>query len=445
MPYALSDRQYRRDFTSAISGRQPIDEQERRYYVPITDERVRGDDLVSTILETIDLSSSGSAILVGGPHGSGKSSELLRLREELKEQAKVDGLPAPAYVYVDVTHDYIREDQRIDAGSLLVAITAGLIENAHAADCDDTDFHIDQRTLWQKLLDAFKRLEIGLDKVSVDAGIFSADLKALLRDDTSFRAAVAKVMLNNRARFRFEMHQIIEQLVQYVSGNEGPAPVFVIDSLDHLRGYADTYNVVRESVERLFEDYGDELTLPMAHVIYCVPSYVETRWAVKRDMLNIQVYAEDYEDYVPGLEQLRAILEARAPKDGGLDRLFGTDAEPLNTILRASGGSFRDLFRLVGEVIVKTTTPPASHREISRALATLRDQMVGGAVGMSEEQMLLLRKFCADQRARPTEKERADYEFLEIRGALLRYPDGPEGPWTGVHPLLRDIACGSPR
>lgn len=55
----------------------------------------------------------------------------------------------------------------------------------------------------------------------------------------------------------------------------GKTPVFIVDSIDHCRGRAATFDEVRDSVESLFSRYASEPALPSMHVVYTAPVYAE--------------------------------------------------------------------------------------------------------------------------------------------------------------------------
>jgi hypothetical protein len=431
----LTDPEYRRAFYRAVDARQGVAQQEREYYVPITDERNRGADLRTRLLDVIDLSIGDSVTFVTGPRGSGKTSELLRVGEVLRK------LPSPrSFVYTDI-EEFLRPDEPIESGRLLTAVVSGLIAAVNTRRPEGKEFDIDGRSFWRRLWSVFSRLRIKVDDLSVGVDVapvnVAATLRASLNDDESFRTAVVEAMRNSRAQFRQEMHAIIRDLAAALAGESGPRPVVVIDSLDHWRGRGDNYIQVRQSIERVFGESREELTLPGLHVIYCVPSYVRCSWVNTRDMLNVKVLTPGGADFEPGLAQLRDIVAKRAPADGGVDRLFGNE-DRLTAISRASGGLFRDLFRLIQEVILNSRALPTSDKAIQEAIVFCRGQIVGGSNGLNREQLDLLAEVARDPAFVPKRSQQADFDFLEALGAILRYPNGPEGHWLGAHPLLRE-------
>lgn len=437
----LTDREYRREFTRALEGRQGIADSEDSYYVQIADDGTRGPDLRAHLLDIIDLSLGDTVTLVTGPRGSGKTSELRRLAQGVGNPGEPSDEPADRqFIFADI-EDFLRPDEPIDVGRFLASVTGGLIT---AAGMQKSSF--DSRSFWQRLADAFGRLQIrpGDMSLGLDTGPVSLEttLHVTLKDDLAFRDAVSDAIRNSRAQFRTAMHTIIGDLAEELRAG-GQRPVFVVDSLDHWRGRGENYSEVRQSIERIFAEYRDELTLPGLHVIYCVPSYVQCSWANTRHMLNIKVLTRDGGLFEPGLAQLRAIVARRAPDDGGLERLFADEAQLVN-VLRASGGLFRDLFRLVQEVVVNASTLPASDKAVQDAVTFCRQHLLGWPNGLNREQIDLAREVADDHAFIPRAAQQSDFDLLEALGAILRYPNGPEGHWLGVHPLLLNVVRQSP-
>jgi len=444
MPMALSDRDYFREFLQNISQRQGIEEQEQSFYVPINDDAIRGPDLCTGLLRYAERTLGDAVTLVTGPKGSGKTSELLRFGRQVE-------VAGQRFFYTDI-EDYLRPTELIDAGVLLTSIVADLVDKMQ----EESSHHSripDNRSFVARFKDALRRFQLDGVELSagVDAGVtqLNATVRGSLRDSAGFRAQVKRVLENNRAQFRDEMFAIVKDVATTLRGTSGLSPVLVVDSLDHWRGSSDdkvpnSYASVRESMDRTFADYGSELRLPGFHVVYCVPSYIHQNWANVHDMLNIKVRTENGEPFQPGLQQLQTVVEQRAP-GGDLARLF-PKPELLAPVLSASGGVFRDLFRLVEGVIFNTTGRSATDQSVARALAEERRAFTGGPAGLYREQVQLLAEIAHDHHHQfvPRECDLAEFDYLETLGAILRYPDGPDSYWLGIHPLLDTIVGRAP-
>lgn len=234
--------------------------------------------------------------------------------------------------------------------------------------------------------------------------------------------------MSNRRLFKEEVHSFFETVVDPMPG--GKTPVFIVDSIDHFRGRAARFDEVRESVESLFPVCASEPTLPRMHVVYTVPVYAKPAgwdgqtWPV----LNVKARERDGSDCREGIDLLRKVLIRRAP-GGDLERLLGGQ---IDRVIRASGGLFRDLFRLVSALLLKDGPLPVSPVEIESAERRERSQTVAG---LTHEQWEILKPVHRTQQFLPPRERAADAWSLHRLGSVLCYRNG-EVDWFGAHPLL---------
>ena len=343
---ADTDREYRKAFYRALNvhqGASMLSEEEEfeRYYVPIYDQPdgPAGPDLVKEMATAIDFTTGGSVQLLAGYRGAGKTTELLRLCRVLDRDAYVP-------VYWDI-EDYFNTELPLKEWEFLIGLAAGFVDNCEGAG-------IPKEKLIDRIRTFFNRIEVDSSAVlDASAGPASFNIKAALQDDTRFRNQVKKALSSNRRRFKEEIRAFFDAMVDAMPG--GKTPVFIVDSIDHYRGRTKTFDEVRESVESLFSVYSSELALPRMHVIYTVSVYAKPFgwdgqiWPV----LNVKVRERDGSDCREGIDLLRQVLVKRAP-DGDPERLLG---DHIDRVIRASGGLFRDLFRLVSALLLKDSEP----------------------------------------------------------------------------------------
>ena len=419
-----SDRDYRRDFYRALNvhqGAQMLSEEEEfeRYYVPIyaRPDGPAGPDLVAEIATAIDFTAGGSVQLLSGYRGAGKTTELLRLKRELDREVY---LP----VYFDI-EDYFNTELPLEAGTFLVGLAAGFVDN-----CEESDGL--KQSLYRRVQTFFQRLNIDAElSASVSGGSASLDLRATLRDDESFRAQVKKALESNRKIFKEEMHAFFNDLANNLPGNK--TPVFIVDSIDHYRGRSSTFDEVRDSVEALFSHYASELALPGMHVVYTVPVYVKpTGWGGEVwPVLNVKVRERSGEDCQEGVDLLRQVLAKRAP-DGDVERLLGAETD---RVIRASGGLFRDLFRLVAGLLLKNGPLPVRLEDVDQVERQQRSQAVAG---LTQEQWEILRQVKETQQLIVPRELTSEAWTLQALGYVLCYRNGTVD-WWGVNPLLEPL------
>ena len=424
---ADTDREYRKAFYRALNvhqGARMLSKEEfERYYVPIYDQPdgPAGPDLVKEMATAIDFTTGGSVQLLAGYRGAGKTTELLRLCRVLDRDVYVP-------VYWDI-EDYFNTELPLEEGAFLVGLAAGFVDNCEGAG-------IPKEKLTERIRRLLSRIDIeGGAALGASAGPVSVDIKAALQDDTSFRNQVKKALSSNRRRFKEEIHAFFDAMVDAMP--EGKIPVFIVDSLDHYRGRTGTFDEVRESVESLFSVYSSELALPRMHVIYTVPVYVKPiGWGGQIwPVLNVKVRERDGSDCREGIDLLRRVLARRAP-DGDPERLLGNQVD---RVIRASGGLFRDLFRLVSALLLKDGRLPVSVTEIN---GVERQQRSHIATGLSEEQWEILATVKKTHQLRAPREHLAEAWALQALGYVLCYRNG-EVDWFGVHPLLEPLVTKS--
>lgn len=425
---ADTDREYRKAFYHALNvhqGARMLSEKEEfeRYYVPIYDQPDGpvGPDLVKEMATAIDFTTGGSVQLLAGYRGAGKTTELLRLCRVLDRDVYVP-------VYWDI-EDYFNTELPLKEWAFLVGLAAGFVDNCEGAG-------IPKEKLIDRIRRFFSRIEVDSSAVlDASAGPASFNIKAALQDDTSFRNQVKKALSSNRRRFKEEIHAFFDAMVDAMP--EGKIPVFIVDSLDHYRGRTGTFDEVRESVESLFSVYSSELALPRMHVIYTVPVYVKPiGWGGQIwPVLNVKVRERDGSDCREGIDLLRRVLARRAP-DGDPERLLG---DQVDRVIRASGGLFRDLFRLVSALLLKDGRLPVSVTEIN---GVERQQRSHIATGLSEEQWEILATVKKTHQLRAPREHLAEAWALQALGYVLCYRNG-EVDWFGVHPLLEPLVTKS--
>ena len=349
--------------------------------------------------------------------GRARRPELLRLRRELDRGAYV-----PVYLGIE---DYLNTELPPGGGSLLIALAAGFVGG-----CEEAD--VPKQKIVARLRDFLDRLEIkGEAGVAASAGPIDLDLKATLRDDESFRAQVKKALESNRKVFKKEMHSFFQEIVSAMPS--GKMPVFIVDSIDHYRGRAATFDEVRDSVESVFSTYSSELALPSMHVVYTVPVYAKPAgWEGQTwPVLNVKVQERDGSECREGISLLRQVLARRAP-GGDLERLLGGQVDHL---ICASGGQFRELFRLVSALLVKDGALPVGAADIDQVE---RHERSHAAVGITEEQWEILRTVRQTGQLRVPRERTAEAWKLQALGYVLCYRNGAVD-WYGVQPLLNEL------
>ncbi|MFV0460156.1 MAG: hypothetical protein ACK5MT_15435 [Actinomycetales bacterium] len=410
---AVDDREYRKAFYQAVDIQQGADPRQRGYYVPIYQrDGMRDYDLVPQLRDSIEFSVAESVQFLSGCRGSGKTSELMRLREELESAGY-------RVAYSDI-EDYFNTLQPMPAPKLPYALAAGF---ARALDRDPDSGPM------RRFFEFLKRVDVDVDAtLRLPQG---PSITALVRDDTSFAAEAAKVFRENRRTFRQEFHAFFTDVLASLDSDQ--PVVYLVDSIDHWRGTGETFEAVRASVEQAFTELADDLRIPQVHVIYTVPIYLDLPGlGLRRDVVNVKIAARDGTPFEPGIDALHEVLRVRAPRHE-LDRLFSPDHA--RATIQASGGMFRDLLRLTRQTLLETRALPAHQASLDRAQMLLRE---GYATTFTREQIEILRSVDSTHELFTERDRKSDEAALVTLGAILRYPNATT-TWYAVHPLLRPL------
>ena len=207
---------------------------------------------------------------------------------------------------------------------------------------------------------------------------------------------------------------------------------------------------VIESVIRIFGSHLNLLKLPYLHCIYTVPPWLRfvLPGAVAIEIVpTIHLWNNDPDrtPFPSGWKSMRSLLIKRFEADG-FERVFGQlppadlgQETKADKLIASCGGHFRDLQRLLREMIVRIQTQsrslPVTPDVIDRSINEVRGQYLPVAVDdahwlakIGEQCTALLQSVAPDQVNRLS-------RFLDTH-FVLYFSNGEE--WYDIHPLIRD-------
>jgi hypothetical protein len=397
-------------------------------YMPLYDaEHVQGDDPVYLLRDTIEVHSEQTVQLLSGYRGSGKSTELKRLTNELWANDYVA-------LMFDI-EDYLSPGKPVELIDFLFALTGALGEACAklgvAPDAVDS--------FWDRTLTFLKRVKFD---VAIHGGIpeNGVELKLALKDSTEFTKQLRTFMATRVGEVVAEVRASVAaaRVALLASYPNTRGVVIIVDSIEHFRGTASTEDAVQQSIERLFGDNSDALHFPKTHMIYTVPPYLRVRVpkvserfepGLDLQMLpTVKTHTQDGAPYQAGLDSLVAVVAKR----GEWQRFI--DEPQLQRVIAASGGHLRDLMRMMQGVL-------RGVRQKSLERAT--DEIVSAAIESATRDMLPI----ADDDAKWLWEIHLNHEFPLPSVAqlprlsrfldthlVLCYRNGRE--WYDVHPLI---------
>ena len=432
----MDDREYLKTFFQNLTLR-PI-EPDHPFYVPIW-ERGDADDPVELLKNTIESAGPRSAQLLSGYRGAGKSTELRRLRRDLRQGGR--------FVVLCDMEDFLDTSAPIDICDFLLALAGAVSEQLVVEQVLQN--RPDLESYWTRFRNFMARTEVKLDEVSAKLGADAeVELKASLKSDPSFRQKLQAHLALHLSAFLADVRGYIKDCVRQVHVQHGQDAelVILVDSMEHFRGVSSDALAVHDAVERLFAGHADKLCLPDVHLVYTVPPWLKICYPGVEGYyqpgglvtLTAQRVTSKNADSQAPLADLERVLKRRAP-DLDWQRLLGDERAVLDQLIGLSGGHLRDLFRLVAEVIRRCLGHelPATQERRERAISAVRSGF--GEVAQDDAQWLATiartRQVTLPSRTRLPDLAR----FFDTH-LVLCYRNGRE--WYDVHPLIREQVEG---
>lgn len=420
-------------FYQACNPSRPLaiaDPEDEGYFIDFSS--VRGGDIVREMGRPIALlfPEQPTAQLFTGHVGSGKSTELLRLKANLEKQK---------FHVVYFQSDQDLEMGNVEVTNVLMAITRRVSESLESIGIRLRPRYF--QNLLQDIASLFNT-PIDLSSVSFSAGMASVTLEA--RESTE-RLSQLQQYLEPRTRSIIEainselLTPAIARLTQ--QGKRGLA--VIVDNLDRMDTVHRSSN--RLQSEYLFVGRGEQLKRLACHVVYTIPlelvfsdelTQLVNRFGDRPKVLPmVPVQTRSGEIYEPGMALLRQMALARAfPQLHPAERLnqltqVFEDAATLDRLCYISGGHMRNLVRLMYGCLLKQD-PPFSRDTLETVIRNERDDLASLLDG-HEWQLL----FDAIERGRVQSED--DFNVL-LRSLYLFEYRAPEQRWFGINPVLAE-------
>jgi hypothetical protein len=410
-------------FIQAVQNTEPLDiatEADRQRYV----QNLQGPrDALGRLKAEINHREGDGVYLFTGQVGSGKSTELLRLKNELQSpQCKV--------FYCDM-EDWLNLNAPIDLASMLLALIASWVEAVGSIQ--------GKRTPVERLTDFLKRTNISLAGISLTGGMgeVKAQLQLALKTDEGFRAKLEATLKSNVGSFVNQAHGFVQALVADICSQDEKC-VLIADSLEKIRGYGDDASKVYESVQSLFLSEGRALRLPGVHVVYSVSPFLLVQnpqlpsilgQGVVVNMPSVHIFkkrSNDLDD--AGVAQMKNLVSRRYAKW----QEFMT-IEVLEALIRDCGGDLRDFLRAIKVVLLeKEANPNAGVEEL---LEVARGQISPPKLVPNTHLAWMARLEASHEAELDDVVDGALFQRYLSTKHVLAYLNG--GAWYAVHPLLR--------
>ncbi|MFO7567749.1 MAG: hypothetical protein R6X02_34220 [Enhygromyxa sp.] len=410
-------------------------EPDHPWYVPIyTEATASSADPVQRLARGIQWNPIESAQLFSGFRGTGKSTELRRLRRMLEQQGFV-------VVLCDMKR-YLNLSTPVDISDFLIS-AAGAVSDALAEDSSLLGKDLAERGYWRRAVEFLTRTEVEINAIPTGADISDASttLQIGLKDDPSFREQLQQRMRGHLGALADDVRAFMADCVKALRKKHGPDTnvVILFDSIEQIRGSSINDAQVFASVESLFVGHPDKLRFQSTHVVYTVPPWLKIRSPRVTKLYDggytvpcVKIRDRDGAPSQPGLGVLRRIVAQR----GDWTRLIANEAD-FDHVLMQTGGYLRDLFRALQGMLMNA----AEHqgRALDRAaveyeLAELRNDYLPVAI----EDAKWLAQVAKSHEAELPQHGQIPYlsRYFDTH-LLLCYRNGNE--WYDLHPLIRDV------
>lgn len=413
----------RTKFIQAVQNTEPLDIAQAldkdRYVAHLQGPR----DALGRLKAEISHRVGDGVYLFTGQIGSGKSTELLRLKSELVG-------PHCKVYYCDL-EDWLNLNAPIDLASMLLALVASWVEAVGS-------IH-GKRSPVERLADFLTRTNITLTGINLGAGMgeAKAQLQLALKTDEAFRARLESAIKDNVGGFVRQAHTFVSALVADICPQQEKC-VLIADSLEKIRGYGDEANKVYETIQRLFLSEGTALRLPGVHVVYSVspfllaqnpqlPSILGQGVVVNMPSVHVFKKRSDVLD-TEGITQMTALVARRYPQWQDF-----IESDLLEELIRDCGGDLRDYLRAIKVVLLEQEADQATTREA--LMDVVRSQISPPRFVPSAHIAWMARLERSHDPELDDKVDNAVFQRYLATKHILAYLNGDA--WYAVHPLLR--------
>ena len=442
MALSKDNREFVRGLYRLVADR-PL-EPDDPLYEPIH-QQLNEDDPVAIMQSRIELADVQTMQLFSGFSGSGKTTELFRLRRNLHAQGYV-------VVYADALN-YVNQVEPLTIADMLM-VTAGAFSDALQS---DLGIDLRQDTFWDRLRHFVEQTELRLTggeaKLeysspghSVLGGIKAGlNIRAELKTGSNFRRQLQDFLTANLVQLQRDVEQFFEDGAKAIWADRGAEVqiVFILDQLEQLRGdYRNWQNVIR-CVQQLFTVHLDRLRMPYVHCIYSVPAWLAFLAPRPADMTLLPTTRLWNRDpartpFPSGRAIFRSLVRRRL-NAADAARLFGPEGaradDPIERLIEACGGHVRDLLRMIQEILTRVAVLPVDGAVVDRVISAARRDFL--PIAMDDAR--LLHDIGARQNLEPETLDEASIERLSrfFNTHLVMYFENGE-PWYDTHPLIRE-------
>lgn len=384
-------------------------------------------DPVIDLKTQIDFSDTANLNYFTGQRGTGKSSELLRLKQLLEQEGCF-------VLYADMVA-YLRLTEPIELSDFLISMMGALSDCVREA----VNATVSVPSYWERIAQ-FLQTEVKIE------GATAAGVKLSLKDDPVFKKLVQDRAVEHTVKIvqsaRAYANEAVS-LLRHEKQNPALKVVFIVDSVERLRPTdSSRTESIFQSVVNLFAGQIDSLRFPLMHVVYSVPPYLAALSGGLGGLFGGAIYSlpsihvfekNSRTKSTQGVDILLRLVEKRYPE--WRDVIHEAD---LRRLAEYSGGDIRDYFRLLRLCLVRAGRPDTALPIATEIVANAEHMVRNDMMPIAHNDLDWLKRISQSHQHELTEisKLQALARFLESK-YVLNYRNGED--WYDVHPLLREI------
>ncbi|MBN1508421.1 MAG: hypothetical protein JW955_16350 [Sedimentisphaerales bacterium] len=406
----------------------PLSGEDNDLYVPLDD--VRGSsDLVPRLTKPIRLSEKATFHLLAGHIGSGKSTELRRVQNEL-ESAEDRFFT----VFCQILEDIDPSDA--DFPDVLIAIIRQVASEFRER------LHITLKPgYFKQRLEELKTLlgtEVKLESLELESGL--GKFTAAIKSSPSTRDQIRKALEPVTDTWITAANEVLGEAIQHVAKKGYAGLAIIIDDLDKL-SVVPRPESGGSVAERLFLTRHAQLTAFKCHMIYTIP--LALAYSCKeREIANLysmtappvvpmtKIFDHDGEKHAPGFEKFRAIIARRLRKAGVEEKdVFASNAVR-DKVVEDSGGQPRFLVTLIRDSLVEGDLPLTK----STVDTVAKKATHSYARQLREEHWKIIEQVRKTHELKRSADNDSFCMDLLANRAILQYLNDKE--WYGLNPLL---------
>jgi hypothetical protein len=361
-------------------------------------------------------------VLLFGPIGAGKSTEIRRFAATLKQGQKLHPILLNVRGEIDINN--------LQYSDMLMALAFAVVKDLESQDIALDDSGLEKMRAWfsEQIMTSEKIKDIAVElRSEIEVGLripllakLMAKFTPTFKNSSIHKTTLREVVQNSFTQFADAFNELLSAAEQAINA-EGIAQriVLLVDGTD---------KATTADAQRLFVSDAEQLLAIRALVLYTAPIALKyggtTHGKLDSDLVLpiIKLIERNGTRNADGWQTMRDILGLR------IDLGAFINDEAIELLIRNSGGHPREMLRLLQLACEITTSATISVPTVEKAVAKLAADF---GYWLQPEDYKVLAEIDFHQGANVGNDERV--RNLLWRLALLHYNDGS---WRATHPVL---------